>query len=86
MPTCAALVGARAPSPAPRAPRAIRKHAATGWLSTTAAVVPGEIIRLRFAVWDVLDEALDSTVLLDHFTWTLIEPTTPITQRLPKVR
>jgi hypothetical protein len=37
------------------------------WRARTAAVVPGEIIRLRFAVWDVFDEALDSTVLLDHF-------------------
>lgn len=61
-------------------------HAATGWLSTTAAIVPGETIRLRFAIWDMLDESLDSTVLLDHFTWALVAPTTPVTERPPKVR
>jgi hypothetical protein len=61
-------------------------HAATGWLSTTAAITPGETIRLRFAIWDMLDENLDSTVLLDHFTWTLVAPTTPVTERPPKVR
>lgn len=61
-------------------------HAATGWLSTTAAIVPGETIRLRFAIWDMNDEILDSTVLLDHFTWTLVAPTTPVTERPPKVR
>jgi hypothetical protein len=64
----------------------LSSHAATGWLSTTTAVVPGETIRLRFAVWDMFDEALDSTVLLDHFRWTLIEPTTPITVRPPRVQ
>lgn len=65
---------------------ALSSHAATGWLSTTAAIVPGETIRLRFAIWDMLDEALDSTVLLDHFTWTLVAPTTPVTERPPQIR
>lgn len=64
----------------------LSSHAATGWLSTTAAVVPGETIRLRFAIWDMLDEILDSTVLLDRFTWTLVEPTAPTTERSPPVR
>lgn len=64
----------------------VSSHAATGWLSTTAAIVPGETIRLRFAIWDMLDEALDSTVLLDHFTWTLVAPTTPVTERPPQIR
>lgn len=62
----------------------LSSHAATGWLSTTAAIVPGEIIRVRFAVWDMFDEELDSTVLLDHFTWTLVEPTAPVTERPPR--
>jgi hypothetical protein len=61
-------------------------RAATGWLTTTTAVVPGETVRLRFAVWDMFDEALDSTVLLDHFRWTLIEPTKPTTVRPPRVQ
>jgi len=64
----------------------IPSHAATGWLSTTAAIIPGETIRLRFAVWDMFDEALDSTVLIDHFAWTLVEPLAPMTERPPPVR
>jgi hypothetical protein len=32
------------------------------------------------------DEALDSTVLLDHFVWTLVEPTAPVTVRPPKIK
>jgi hypothetical protein len=42
--------------------------AATGWLKTTAPIEsPGEIITLRFAIWDSGDGVLDSTVLLDGF-------------------
>jgi hypothetical protein len=44
-------------------------HAATGWLRTQANIVPGEELTLRFAIWDTGDESLDSTVLLDGFTW-----------------
>ncbi len=42
---------------------------ATDWLTTTAPVVPGETITLRFAVWDTQDRMLDSLVLLDNFRW-----------------
>jgi hypothetical protein len=44
--------------------------AATGWLHTTAPVESGQIITLRFAVWDTNDEDLDSTVLIDKFQWS----------------
>jgi len=44
-------------------------HAATGWLETRANIVPGEEFTLRLAIWDVGDEILDSTVLLDRFAW-----------------
>ena len=44
-------------------------HAASGWLRTTAPVQPGEEFVLRFAIWDSGDSILDSTVLLDDFTW-----------------
>lgn len=50
---------------------------ATGWLTTTAQVVPGETIKLRFAVWDMDTPILDSTVLLDHFRWLIREPSKP---------
>jgi hypothetical protein len=45
-------------------------HAATGWLTTWAPVQPGTVIRLRFAIWDSSDGNLDSTVLVDRFTWS----------------
>lgn len=54
--------------------------AATGWLATSAPVVPGSTIKLRFAIWDSGDGVLDSTVLIDNFTWdakggtTITEP------------
>lgn len=44
---------------------------ATGWLTSSASVVPGETIILRFAIWDAGDNILDSTTLLDHLTWSL---------------
>jgi hypothetical protein len=46
-----------------------RGHGATGWLETTAAVAPGEVITLRFAIWDAGDHAHGSTVLIDDFRW-----------------
>ncbi len=44
---------------------------ATGWLTTTAPVVPGETITLRFIVFDEGDGIYDSQVLIDHFQWSL---------------
>ncbi len=44
---------------------------ATGWLTTRAAVVPGETITLRFAIWDSGDSINDSTALVDKVTWDL---------------
>ena len=46
---------------------------ATKWLTTTAPVVPGEIITLKFAIWDTSDNSYDSLILLDNFKW-LAEP------------
>ncbi len=42
---------------------------ATEWLTTTAPVVPGETITLRFIIWDTSDRLLDSLVLIDNFRW-----------------
>lgn len=42
---------------------------ATGWLTTQAPVKPGEVITLEFYVFDVGDQAYDSSVLLDKFEW-----------------
>jgi hypothetical protein len=42
---------------------------ATGWLTSKAPVRGGEIIKLDFLIWNTGDSDLDSSVLLDHFTW-----------------
>ena len=43
---------------------------ATGWLQTSAPVVPGETITIQFAIWDSSDEKWDSIVLVDDWTWS----------------
>lgn len=42
---------------------------ATGWLTSSAPVQPGEEVSLELAIWDTGDAAYDSSVLLDHFRW-----------------
>jgi hypothetical protein len=42
----------------------------TGWMVTRGNVVPGEVITLRFAIWDTADHALDSLAILDDFRWS----------------
>ncbi len=51
----------------------------TGWLTTTAPVVPGEKIRLTFMIFDEGDHILDSTVLIDNFRWELEPVDGPVT-------
>ena len=42
---------------------------ATGWLTTHAPVTPGETFTLDLMIWNAGDMALDSSVLLDKWTW-----------------
>lgn len=56
---------------------------ATGWLQTSAPVAAGSEITIRFAIWDMGDDAYDSTVLLDDFHWE-VEQLPPVTTRPPK--
>jgi hypothetical protein len=42
---------------------------ATGWLTSKAPVRGGEIIQLDFLIWNTGDTALDSSVLIDNFTF-----------------
>jgi hypothetical protein len=49
---------------------------ATGWLTTSGNVKPGETIEVRFVVWDTGDGYYDSLSLLDNFTWAAA-PATP---------
>ncbi|AKU97611.1 hypothetical protein AKJ09_04275 [Labilithrix luteola] len=41
----------------------------TGWLTSAAPVKAGETFKLEFIIWDTGDGNLDSSVLLDNFTW-----------------
>ncbi len=58
-------------------------HAATGWLETQSPVTPGEEITLRFAIWDMGDHVLDSTVLIDNFRFSVDEATGSVTKPVP---
>lgn len=49
--------------------------AATGWLETQSPVEPGSEVTLRFTVYDVGDDWLDSTVLIDNFKFSVEEAT-----------
>jgi hypothetical protein len=42
---------------------------ATGWLTSKAPVMPGELLTIELMVWDTGDPNWDSSVLLDHFQW-----------------
>ncbi len=53
--------------------RRLNAGASTGWLRTTTPVQPGQEIKLLFAVWDTGDAAMDSSVIVDNFTWLLDE-------------
>ncbi len=44
--------------------------ASTGWITSRTPIARGSTIELLFAVWDSGDGILDSTVLLDDFTWS----------------
>ncbi|MSP63286.1 MAG: hypothetical protein EXR72_23675 [Myxococcales bacterium] len=41
----------------------------TGWLTTTAPVMPGETATLRFIIFDEGDNIYDSSVIIDNFQW-----------------
>ena len=43
----------------------------TGWLETKGNVTPGEIIKLRIAIWNTSDEALQSLAVIDNFKWSV---------------
>lgn len=51
----------------------------TGWLTTSAPVVPGETITLELMIFDASDHLLDSNALLDDFRWST-EPSAVFTE------
>ena len=58
-------------------------HAATGWLKTTAPVIPGTVITLLFTTWDSGDGVLDSSTLVDNFQWSVSPAGKPSTTPEP---
>lgn len=52
-------------------------HAGTSWLTTTAPVVPGSVITIRWGTYDSGDGSLDSTAILDNWRWE-IDPNTKV--------
>jgi hypothetical protein len=53
---------------------------ATGWLTTTSPVTPGEDVVLHFIIFDEGDHVLDSAVLIDNFRWGTSVVQTPSTE------
>jgi len=51
--------------------------ASTGWLNTEFAVSPGEVITLRFAIWDSGDSSLDSLAIIDHMRFRMRDAPPP---------
>jgi hypothetical protein len=49
----------------------------TGWVTTTAPVVPGETIDLRLMVWDTSDGIYDTVFMIDAFEWGVEAPLAP---------
>jgi hypothetical protein len=41
----------------------------TYWLTTAGNVIPGQIVEVRIAIWDVGDTAYDSLAVMDGFKW-----------------
>lgn len=56
---------------------------ATGWLTSQAPVQAGETFTLELMIWDTGDAVLDSSVLIDNFTWAEGDVATS-TDRPPK--
>ena len=48
---------------------ALNNGAATAWHTNAVQVAPGEVIDLDLVIWDAADHSVNSTVLLDGFTW-----------------
>jgi hypothetical protein len=43
----------------------------TGWLKMSGNVKGGEVMEIRFAIWDTSDGVYDSLVLLDDWVWSV---------------
>ena len=58
--------------------------ASTGWLTTTAPVMPGETITLEFIIWDTGDANYEARAFFSTTSlWEPTEPGTPVTLPTP---
>ena len=72
--TCAnttQLAGTGLDTPDGRCSAGAMQGGGTGWLETSGNVNPGEIIKLRIAIWDTSDHVLDSLAIVDGFRWSI---------------
>jgi hypothetical protein len=53
----------------------------TGWITTEAPVLRGEIITVQFIVWDSTDGIYDSSAIFDNFHWLMPTLPNPVTYR-----
>lgn len=53
----------------------------TGWVTTEVPVVPAEILKVQFMVWDSSDGVFDSAAIFDYFRWLKGSIATPLTFR-----
>jgi Putative metal-binding motif len=53
----------------------------TGWVTTEAPILPGEIVTVEFVVWDSSDGIFDSASMVDYFRWLQTSIATPKTYR-----
>lgn len=60
-------------------------HGATGWLVTSVPATGGSTVTMRFTIYDSGDGVLDSTALVDNWTWITSgpAPTAPSTKAKP---
>ncbi len=56
--------------------------ATTGWLRTTVPVTGGTTITIRLLIFDVGDDASDSSVLIDNFRWIQNLPVAMKTEKI----
>ena len=59
-------------------------HASTSWLVTAAPVGGGDVVTLRWVIYDSGDGLLDSTVVIDNFRWLGEAPDDPETKPIPQ--
>lgn len=76
---CAAEHGGACTGNTELAGTGFQDYGGTGWLTTVAPVAPGEVIDLRYIIFDEGDRIWDSLVLIDNFRWHAEPVSGPVT-------